>query len=192
MLELLQKAVMKPLMKINLLLFFLFSVNVIMAQKFIKQDSSSIIYIDKVNSLDELLGKFKGNLVYVDFWASWCSSCLAEFKPEPQLDDFIKSNDIIRLYIALERPEKDSLAQLKSIEKWKNSTQKFNLTGYHYYGLLFSEFMHGITEKIMKGKLSLPRFSIIDSYGIIVDRDAKRPSNTDGLIKELSKYLNKK
>ena len=183
---------MKPLMKINLLLFFLFSVNVIMAQKFIKQDSSSIIYIDKVNSLDELLGKFKGNLVYVDFWASWCSSCLAEFKPAPQLDDFIKSNDIIRIYIALERPEKDSLAQLKSIEKWKNSTQKFNLTGYHYYGMLFSEFMHGITEKIMKGKLSLPRFSIIDSYGIIVDRDAKRPSNTDGLIKELSKYLNKK
>jgi thiol-disulfide isomerase/thioredoxin len=183
---------MSHLPKIILLLIFLLQIHAMTAQNTLQQDADSIVYIEKVSSLDELLGKFKGNLVYVDFWASWCSSCLAEFKPEPEPDAFMKSNHIVRLYIALERPESDSARQVQSMEKWKNTTRKYDLKGYHYYGLLFSDFMHGITEKIMKGKLSLPRFSIIDSGGVIVDRNAKRPSDTDGLIRELSKYLNRK
>jgi thiol-disulfide isomerase/thioredoxin len=182
---------MKHFPEIYTLLLFLLSLNLTMAQNVSKLDSGGIVYIGKVNSLDDLIGKFKGNIVYVDFWASWCGSCLTEFKPEPELDAFLKTNKIVRLYIALERPENDSVMQMKSIEKWKNSTKKYNLTGFHYYGLLFSEFMHGVTEKIMKGKLSLPRFSIIDVNGRIVDNDAKRPSNADGLIKELSKYISK-
>ncbi len=141
--------------------------------------------------MDDLFGKFRGNIVYVDFWASWCGSCLVEFKSEPDLDAFLKSNKIVRLYIALEKPVSDSAIQLKNIDKWKKLINKYNLAGYHYYGLLYSDFMHSVTEKIMKGKLSLPRFSIIDKNGVIVDRDAKRPSNVDGLIKALTKYLNK-
>jgi hypothetical protein len=144
--------------KICLLLCFLFIYSLIKAQDVTKQDTSRIIYLEKVNSVDELFGKFK--------------------------------DKIVRLYISLEKPENDSSIQMKNIDNWKRIIKKFNLSGYHYYGLLYSDFMHSVTEKIMKGKLCLPRFSIIDKEGVIVDRDAKRPSNVDALIKALKRYLN--
>ena len=165
----------------------------LMAQETVKQKesdskSSKIIYVKQVKSLNELFSKFEGHLIYVDFWASWCGSCLEEFAKDPALDTFMKSNEIVRLYIALEKPETDSSMMLKSINKWKTLVEKYNLEGYNYYALLRSDFFHGITEQIMKGKLSLPRYAIIDKKGIIVERDAKSPSNEKGLIKQLTEY----
>jgi thiol-disulfide isomerase/thioredoxin len=180
---------MKHLLKYIFLLLFLFSFGFLKAQNIGRQDTTNIILVETVGSLDDLFQKFHGKVVYVDFWASWCGSCLEEFKTDPELEKFIKSNNIVRLYIALEKQEQDPAMQLKSVEKWKSLAKKYNLAGYHYYALLRSEFMKGITAKIMKGKLSLPRFAIIDAGGTIVDRDAKRPANVNGLIKELSKYL---
>lgn len=152
----------------------LFVSNLVFGQTEIISTNKKIYYVDNVNSLDALFGKFKGQLIYVDFWASWCSSCLDEFKPEPELDAFISSNNIVRLYIALEYKESDSLLTMKSIEKWKSLVEKYNLTGFNYYSQLRTEFFKGITEKIMKGKLSLPRFAIIDKQGVIIEREDRK------------------
>lgn len=151
--------------------------------------TDSIVYINEVSSLDELFSKFKGNIIYVDFWASWCKPCLDELKKQPELESYFKSNNIIRLYIAIEQLETDPTLKLMSMEKWKNQVEKHSLYGYNYYSQLRSPFFGGITEKIMKGKISLPRFAIIDKNGIIVDRDAKSPSDFEKLIKQLSKYI---
>ncbi len=154
--------------------------------------NDSVMFVEPLNSIDELFAKFRGNIIYVDFWGSWCSLCLDEFKPQPELESFINSNQIVRLYVALEKQEKDSLLQAKSMEKWKSEVQKYNLKGYNYYVQLKSVFMQGITEKIMKGKLSLPRFSIIDHTGLLVNWDAKSPSKMEALIKQLTIYINRK
>lgn len=152
-------------------------------------NTESIVYINEVSSLDELFSKFKGHNIYVDFWASWCKPCLDELKQQPDLETYFKSKDVIRLYIAIEQLETDPTRQLNSIEKWKELVEKHNLVGYNYFSQLRSPFFSGITEKIMKGKISLPRFAIIDKNGIILDRDAKRPSDLDKLIKQISKYV---
>jgi thiol-disulfide isomerase/thioredoxin len=161
------------------------------AQEKTKSDSASIVFVDQVNSLDELFAKFKGKIIYVDFWASWCRPCIEELKHNDQIDSFMKENNIVRLYIALEKLENDKTSQQRSIEIWQENVLKYNLSGYNYYVQLRSDFFRGITEKIMKGKLSLPRFAIIDANGIIVDRDATSPSKPEKLINQLKKFIKK-
>jgi thiol-disulfide isomerase/thioredoxin len=180
---------MRKLSLITFTLALLFNTNHLFAQNEPDLAPSKIIYVDQVKSLNDLFLKFEGHLIYVDFWASWCGSCLEEFTKDPELESFINSNSIIRLYIALEKLETDSLMIQQSIQKWQQLVKKFNLEGFNYYSQLRTDFFKGITEQIMKGKLSLPRYAIIDKKGIIVEINAKRPSNTKGLIKQLSEYL---
>jgi thiol-disulfide isomerase/thioredoxin len=183
---------MKKLSTIAITLIFLLLGNSVYPQKEEIPDSSKIIYVAQVSNLDDLFAEFKGHIVYADFWASWCASCIEEFTEDPELDKFLKSNNIIRLYIALEKTEQDSALILKSMERWKTLVIKYDLEGYNYYVQLRSPFFSGITEKIMKGKLSLPRYSIVDANGVIVEENAKRPSNVTGLIKQLSGYIEDK
>jgi thiol-disulfide isomerase/thioredoxin len=182
---------MNKQMRTTITLGFLLFANLLFAQTDISQESSRIQYVNQAKSLDDLFDKFRGHLIYVDYWGSWCGSCLEEFNKDSELDTFFKTNNIIRLYIALEKTEKDSALILQSMERWRKLVEKYDLTGFNYYVQLRSEFFRGITEKIMKGKLSLPRYSIINENGEIVDRDAKRPSNAKGLMKQLSAYMKK-
>jgi hypothetical protein len=51
------------LFKIYLLPWLLLPFNLAVAQNALKEDSSQVIYLEKVNSIDELFGKFKGSVV---------------------------------------------------------------------------------------------------------------------------------
>ena len=146
-------------------------------------------YIEQVESLDELLNKFKGHIVYIDFWASWCSPCIKEFEHKLELDTFLEENNIIRLYIAIEKQEKNPAKEKESIAKWKKLVEKHNLRGFNYYSQLKTDFFWDISKQIMKGKLSLPRFAIINKEGVIVEQKAKKPSDNNKLIKQLAKYI---
>ena len=86
------------------------------------------IFKTPVNAGDSLLidimKKYKGKVVYVDFWATWCPPCKSQMPHSLKLEHDLKDKDIKFVYICIDSPEKDRLTYL--------SKNKF--LGDHYTG----------------------------------------------------------
>lgn len=121
------------------------------------------------------LSDFKGKVVYMDIWASWCAPCLMQMNKAKELKEHFKNNkDVVFLYVSIDGSE----------EKWKNTIQKKNLQGVHLLS-------RDGKESDITGKYNIqaiPRFILIDKNGNVVDDNAKAPSNK-GIIKDIDKLL---
>ncbi|HEY5125225.1 MAG TPA: TlpA disulfide reductase family protein [Ignavibacteria bacterium] len=130
----------------------------------------------KINSLNEILQEFKGKVVFIDFWASWCMPCRGEFEFAVKLNEFAKKNNVVLLYISTDKDENNWIKTLKSL----------NLTGYHAR-MVTDEFRSELKRYQVTG---IPRYMIVDKSGKIVEPDALRPSTQDELFNQIRKYNN--
>ena len=124
--------------------------------------------------LSEILNKNKNKILFIDFWATWCSPCRA---------DFIKMRDV-----KAELPE-DKIAYVylccESVKgTWKKIIYDYKLKGQHYfitnrqYFYLQQKFqIHGF-----------PTYIAID-YERKVHRDIPSPSNKQELIRLLKSLI---
>ena len=131
--------------------------------------------LSDLNGKKVSLSDFKGKLIYLDFWATWCGPCMMEMPHSIELQKkFSNVKNIVFLFVSIDDDE----------QKWKNIVKERGITGTH----LISP---GRTSAIVKNYnlMSIPRHYIIDKNGIVIDANASGPSdkNTEALIR---KYLN--
>lgn len=113
------------------------------------------------------LSDFKGKVVYVDAWATWCGPCKKEMASLQKLEQEYAGNDgIVFMCVSLDE-EKDH-------QTWKDFVKNEKLGGIQ----LFSG---GFKSDIAKfyNINSIPRFLLIDKKGNIVSKDAPRPSTSE-------------
>ena len=53
------------------------------------------------------LSDFRGKVVYLDFWATWCAPCLAEMPASLELRQQFASRDVVFLYVSLDSKTAD-------------------------------------------------------------------------------------
>lgn len=123
--------------------------------------------------------QFRGKVVVVDIWATWCSSCLAKMPNFIELSEKYKGNDrIVFLTVSIDRKEvRDSW--LAAIEKRKMGSL-LNLTPDCSEESQFESDYH------ISG---VPRYMVIDEEGNIVTAYAPPPG--EGLDEIITKTFNK-
>ncbi|SMD15125.1 Thiol-disulfide isomerase or thioredoxin [Pedobacter nyackensis] len=119
-----------------------------------------------LNGKDVTLKDFAGKVIYMDFWASWCSPCRYEMKNgSPKLHAKFKDNkDVVFLYVSLD----------SKMDAWKKAIADDKIEGIH----VLSQANSGVDSPVGKAFniQGIPRYVIIGRDGKIFDIDAPRPS----------------
>lgn len=129
-----------------------------------------------VNGKMVSLSDFKGKVVLVDVWATWCGPCRGEIPHLKKLEEEMRGKDVVFLGVSVD--------EVKDKQKWLDFIEKEGLKGV--------QVLAGGWSKITKDyKINgIPRFMVFDRKGNIVSVDAPRPSNP-ALKKMLENELNK-
>lgn len=134
-------------------------------------------FLEDLEGLDSSLSEYRGYLLYIDIWASWCGPCRKQFPFSKKLRDKLSRNEkkkIKFIYISIDN----------DYEKWKKSIEQLSIEGEHFIS------PSNVNESAANyfNAYSIPKYIIMDSSGKIICSDAKRPS--DGtLIDELKEIL---
>jgi thiol-disulfide isomerase/thioredoxin len=125
------------------------------------------------------LSDFRGKVVYLDFWASWCGPCLLEMPASARLREKFAGKDVVFLYVSVDTKE----------EAWKAALAKPGLTGANaHHG-----WAQGFETPAAKAYSveSVPAYFIIDRQGRLQKGPAPRPSAGQATIDALNIALGK-
>ena len=113
------------------------------------------------------LSSFKGNLVYVDVWATWCGPCKAEIPSLQTLEADYHDKNITFMSVSVDTDK----------EAWEKMVTEQELVGVQLWADGWSE----ITKYY--AIFGIPRFMLFDANGNVISTDAPRPSSSE--IREL-------
>lgn len=107
------------------------------------------------------LADFKGKLVYIDIWATWCGPCRGEIPYLQKLEEAYHGKDVAFVSIST---DKDRAA-------WEKMVKEQNMGGYQLH--------NGGDRSLMNAYkvTGIPRFILIGKDGKIVSANMSRPSS---------------
>jgi thiol-disulfide isomerase/thioredoxin len=122
------------------------------------------------------LSDYRGKIVYIDTWATWCGPCKREIPHLKTLEEEYHDKNITFISVSTDR----------DVEAWKAFIAREHLGGLQ----LHQNEAPGKSISELYSVNSIPRFILIDEAGKIVSTDAPRPSSGQEIRNLLNSILN--
>jgi thiol-disulfide isomerase/thioredoxin len=140
------------------------------------------------------LSGFKGKIVYIDFWGTWCYPCIQEIPDALTLQKKYKDEPVIFMYVALEY-DSTNISGWREFISGKNVRFAKFLNNNPFPGVHLVAEKQFRNEKINAYHLSFaPTHVLIDQKGNIVKARAKRSKDIhediDALLKVIKEQRN--
>ena len=128
----------------------------------------------------KLILPYRGRVVYVDVWGTWCGPCREEMEHLPTLHEALNGLPVTYMYLANNSPE----------ELWQKSTVRYGLNHADCVNLRLSNSQQQAVEHYLKVH-GYPTYVIVAPDGTIVNNDAPRPSEASSVRKAILKLIEK-
>lgn len=138
---------------------------------------------DTVKSIYNVVNNFKGKVIYLDIWGTWCGPCKDELTYVPALKEEFKNEELIFLYLDMDKDAKD--------KEWQDFIRINEMTGIHLR--MNNEKIQTIWQELLPNQKEIhgqyPSYFIFDKEGGLIKEKAKRPSDGEKLYSQLKEYL---
>ena len=145
-------------------LYDFINIKPISSQKEILLTNGSIL------SFSDVIKKYQGRFIYIDFWASWCSPCVDEMPASSALAEKLIGKDVVFLYFSLD----------KNKNNWESAVKKLKLKPENN-ALLIGNFNSELAKRFKIS--SIPHYILIGKDGKVLNSNEARPSEAKLLLK---------
>jgi len=115
-----------------------------------KSNKERIFKIDRSsdNVMDSIISKYKGKVVFVDFWATWCAPCLAAMRISESVKSEFENKEVVFVYMTDPSSPRKAWEQKISViggehyyvtkKEWDNLNKTYGFSGIPHY-LIFDK-----------------------------------------------------
>ncbi|MDX8340823.1 thioredoxin-like domain-containing protein [Draconibacterium sp. IB214405] len=114
---------------------------------------------------NELIAKHSGNVIYIDFWGSYCTPCINQFPFATTLKKLYDGQKLVQIYISAEPDQ----------EQWERACTKYGLQAESYF------VVNRYTSKQLESMNInyFPQYLLYDKNGTLVSESSPRPGDKE-------------
>jgi thiol-disulfide isomerase/thioredoxin len=136
--------------------------------------------IDGQEIFRKLILPYRGRVVYIDVWGTWCGPCREEMEHLPTLHETLKDLPVTYMYLANNSPE----------ELWKKSAVRYGLNHADCVNLRLPNSQQHAVEHYLNVH-GYPTYLLVAPDGTIVSNDAPCPSKASIVRDAIMKLIEK-
>ena len=143
------------------------------------KNTEDLLLVDshgKSLTLNEAISLHRGKIIYLDFWAPWCSPCREEMANSERLHDYYSGKELVFMNVVV----------FDTKSSWEKIKTKFEKNPQiHYY---FATNSQSSKQLESLGVNLIPHFMIFNKNGDLVVANAKRPKDRSVYV-ELDAFI---